>query len=62
MGDWIKCDKRMPEQGEEVLVCDTSGKRFVTSHFRGYFRDLRVGYSRKEITHWQPLPSPPEEA
>ncbi|EPB4504096.1 DUF551 domain-containing protein [Yersinia enterocolitica] len=56
---WISCDTKMPEQGLEVLVCDTAGNRFISSHHRGYFRDYRVGESRKEITHRQALPEPP---
>lgn len=56
---WVNCDYEMPEQGVEVLVCDEGGKQFITVHHRGYFRDFRVGHSRKEITHWQKLPDPP---
>lgn len=53
---WISVDERLPEKGVKVLICwDTGyvniGDRFLICQ---YLND-------KEITHWMPLPEPPEE-
>ena len=59
---WIPVTERLPEDFEEVLVYDGD---FVQPgvHFRGRF-DEYGNYESYEIygvTHWMPLPEPPEE-
>lgn len=51
---WIPCSLRMPEVGEEVLVYSRSSGMAADYYDRGLF-----GYS--DVTHWMPLPEPPEE-
>lgn len=51
---WIPRSERMPEVGVEVLVYSRSSGMAVDYYDRGLF-----GYS--DVTHWMPLPEPPEE-
>ena len=50
---WIPCSERLPEVGEEVLVYSRSSGMAVDYYDRGLF-----GYSG--VTHWMPMPEPPE--
>lgn len=57
---WISVDERLPEHNQEVLVINNS--EYEHAIFRGkQFRVIRQSDSYKEVTHWQPLPSPPTE-
>ena len=60
--DWVKCSERMPQFGIEVLVFD--GCDIEKDHVdvcaetcEEYF----VNYG-DTITHWMPLPTPPQAA
>lgn len=57
---WVACSERMPEQFVEVLVCTEDGGRYVAALNQSmtwddgdFFDDIQ------DVTHWQPLPSPP---
>jgi len=54
---WIKCSERLPDLNQTVLV---------------YVRDYEISMARfenvdpnllklKKITHWMPIPTPPED-
>lgn len=57
--EWIKCSERLPEKDGFYLVYPRlngwseswfNGGKFAISRFYG-----------AEVTHWLPLPAPPEE-
>lgn len=67
---WISVKERLPEIGAPVLVyCPgvhtvrIGTHHFVTSivdfHERGPIWDAR--FCNREVTHWMPLPKPPEQ-
>jgi hypothetical protein len=68
MGEWIKVSERLPEDCQEVLVCAYNSKlkfhNIKLDCYNGYgkWQDLDSSYDTTiwEITHWQPLPPPPE--
>ena len=62
MGKWIKCSERMPEKLDDVLVTD--GVYVEVKWWNGYIWDCwaprNSDISYKDVTHWMPLPEPPE--
>lgn len=59
---WISCEERMPEEGDVVLVCQEGGIIFCAEvDDREFYPDEfpRVPTQGREITHWMPLPEPP---
>ena len=58
---WIGVDERLPEKSGKYIVCTTKKSvyctRFETHHSGGDFMtDINT-----HVTHWMPLPEPPEE-
>ena len=66
--DWISVDERLPEDGEWVLVWN--GKNRMIDYFDygqsdnfsfGLLVHQLGGDEPNDVTHWMPLPPPPEE-
>ena len=64
MIDWISVKDRLPEKSVPVLIC-AAGHR-VTAYYdkvKEVFRlteDENLYYLTEYVTHWMPLPEPPE--
>lgn len=56
---WIPVDERLPELGVDVLVLQRSGECEVAWR-RGHDGNWSAYSALGEITHWMPLPEPPE--
>lgn len=65
---WIPCSERMPEKTGYYLVCDVTAEydnirgrqdvsKYVIGRHGGHWYGAICG---KYITHWMPLPEPPE--
>jgi hypothetical protein len=52
--NWIKCSERMPDDNDEYYLTYSKCGVDVGYFYDGHFQDLYV-------THWHPLPKPPEE-
>lgn len=66
---WIPCSERLPEKTGYYLVCDSiakfdniRGRQDVSKYVIGRHGGHWYGaISREHITHWMPLPEPPEK-
>ncbi|ENT3234521.1 DUF551 domain-containing protein [Salmonella enterica] len=65
---WISCSERMPEDEQEVIVQNKLGYRYVSyfDEHSGLFFDMPGGNQMNCIehilvTHWMPLPEPPQQ-
>jgi hypothetical protein len=58
---WVPVKERLPEQQGEYLVC-YGGKKIETRMFLGgsFRRNYESVLSIENLTHWMPLPEPPE--
>lgn len=61
--EWVSVEDRLPPYGKSVIVCQPyskgtvmveQGSRYVNGWWRVY------GTRVKRVTHWMPLPEPPE--
>lgn len=61
---WISCSERMPEGYTDVLVTDgehVDVKWWDESGYWDSWTELNSDIFADEITHWMPLPEPPEQ-
>jgi len=58
VGGWISVKDRLPEKHGHYLVIRDNGYMSVDT----YSRSSHWGKDVCKITHWMPLPEPPEEA
>ena len=64
MDKWIKCSERLPEPGRRVLVYSDywSSEPFIAKLEDGEWVGWNILSKPASVTHWQPLPAPPEAA
>ncbi len=60
---WIPASERLPEHEDAVLCFIKNGQQDILQFDK--FENLWVGmqwtYKRHAVTHWMPLPEPPQE-
>jgi hypothetical protein len=54
---WIPVTEKLPEDDIECLVCDECGTYMAIMDSGWWWTD---GHALDGITHWMPLPEPPE--
>ena len=57
--NWISVKDRVPESGIDVLVF-TDDYCAYTAHYDGYWWLSGEPTLSYDVTHWMPLPAPPE--
>lgn len=58
---WISVEEKLPPEDREVLIFDGTCMYVAFSPFCDEFRFSCCG-QRTKVTHWMPLPEPPQEA
>lgn len=63
MQQWISVKDRLPEEFENVIAANKRGKAYDIDKawWNGYRWDRCGKGSYRNVTHWMPLPEPPEE-
>ena len=59
---WIQCDERMQDVGFRAIVYDALYQDIFTAYPNpdGSWTDLADGQCLHRVTHWRPLPEPPQ--
>lgn len=61
--EWIKCEDRLPKDYEYIIM--TYNNLVLTGWFLEnrfyYFDEFGNSEEQEGITHWMPLPNPPQE-
>ncbi|WP_370610206.1 DUF551 domain-containing protein [Escherichia coli] len=64
---WISCSERMPDDGQHVIIlCDSAFVLYAQYRGGEFFDVVRNGEEffetqSRNVTHWMPLPEPPQE-
>lgn len=58
---WISVEERLPEEKESVFVHYVDGWMTIAFLLDGKWYQSGRGTSWLSVTHWMPLPEPPEE-
>ena len=58
---WISVEERLPEEETSVLICGWGYVDIGWIIDGGWRSEYINDYSADEITHWMPLPEPPDE-
>lgn len=62
MDNWISVTEKLPEDGQDVLICDIDGDIMIGYHVRGrlatHFSQQGSYEHIKNVKAWMPLPQP----
>lgn len=59
--EWISVNDELPKKNQKVLIWDATGQRIEFAILNEYWRFYYFIHDCPvEITHWMPLPNPPE--
>lgn len=60
---WISVEDRLPCTEGELVIAFGSGNTFIGFYDKTFvkWRDIHMYSPRFEVTHWMPLPAPPQE-
>lgn len=62
--EWIPCSEKLPERFQKVIVCREieKGVYIVEQGYKDVGDWWKVyGAMTEKVTHWMPMPLPPEE-
>ena len=60
MSDWISVEDRLPDELQDVLSFAGYDGVFQSIYRAGNFKKSLVVWEHLSVTHWMPLPEPPE--
>ena len=59
--EWISVKDRLPQEGRAILIYTDYGKQATAYLSDNLFIDwMRPQHSYGSVTHWMPVPNPPE--
>ncbi len=67
MGEWISVEDRLPERGQNVIAFSESDGIVILTCFRSAgWKEVITKENAQiiithEVTHWMPLPEPPND-
>lgn len=61
MSNWISVDKKLPDIDNSVIVAFDNGDIDHDWYDKEFKRWSRLRHDTRIITHWQPLPQPPNK-
>ena len=59
--EWISIETRLPENATFILVWGSHSMPWMCEFIEGEFTDIEDCVPLAGITHWMPLPSPPNK-
>ncbi len=61
MGEWISVKEKLPKEDGYYLVSYDLGNMGKLTPLRYFYSGCPEAFTATGITHWMPIPEPPEE-